>query len=61
MENKVVNVLIVIEVAVLAAQFSMPGVMATKAGLVICIIGVLNGIALIIFGIRELIRRKRNS
>ena len=61
MENKVVNVLTIIEIALLAAQFSMRGLMSTTAGLVMSIILLLNSIALIIFGIRELIRRKRNS
>ena len=61
MENKVVNVLTIIEIALLAARFSTPGITATKAGLVMAIILVLNSIALIIFGIRELFRRTRNS
>ena len=61
MENKVVNVLTIIEIALLAARFSTPGIMATKVGLVMSIILVLNSSALIIFGIRELFRRKRNS
>ncbi|MBR2557974.1 MAG: hypothetical protein IKE95_06390 [Methanobrevibacter sp.] len=57
MENKGIKILSAIEFFVLVAHFCMPGLMKTRVGLIINIIGVINGILLIVFGIRELIKR----